>query len=595
MDLAGGWVGPSHSGSFGARVQSALMQWNADFPRVGSSARSSPRRWVAGSLVVAAAVAGGDAHAAERDRALCLPRPAERVALLADVAKPMPATHYANLLRDVSLDLPAEAELSVFTVTSDTAAPRQFLGRVCKPYGNADIAVGTAKDAAGGLRDCGALPAQVPPDLRARATRFCALRSDLQRRVDGVAGVERDAPPANVPLLDAIDATAFALAERSGARALYVFSDMLHHGDWYSHFDLEWTAWQFGRVARSSRTLGPAPEAEYLAGLAVRILYVPRVGLTAARRPREAHQHFWRAYFGPAEVEFRALAPLPAYAVAPLMRKGGDPASMAQELEALEDRARDAERELTRVARETEVVEERRREARARSGRREAAREDLVREEDALHRELERLRRELAEREAVEAARADAVASAASPPGETPEEEAAGAEAAATGEAPDRPDAPSAVAAAQTREAGACDMRLAPRFREVLGLERYAGDRGTNYGGATIVVRFAVDDRGETVDGEVAVVAEDSEVERPEHFDALTEDALGLVRDWSFLVEAPRQGGECGGLQDRIATFTYRQRCVGRPVPSCRSVRSDVRVDDFPGRAGGPAMPPAFR
>ena len=492
----------------------------------------------------------GDA-ALELDEDLCrmAATPPAGATLLVDFQKPVRAASYATLLRDISLDLPAGTELRAFALTSDPRSPRQFLGRLCKPYDNADLSIDMAKDAERAQRDCDDLPAQMPPELRDVAMRFCERRGALQRRIDGAGDAARaSAPLATAELMEALDATLFEVAVQPGPQTLYVFSDMLQHADWYSHLDLDWNAWRYEDFVPLRQARGPVPGVQDLAGLRIPILYVPRSELTDPRRPRLAHQAFWRAYLAGADVEFREQPALPGYAAAPVMRTLRDAESAARERETLERQRLEAERELARIALETEAIEAERRAGARLAERRDAMQEELRRQEDVLRQELARLRAEVVELDAepVEPA--------------TPE--------------PAGPAEETAVAVPDT--VVACDVELQPEFRARLESERYPGNRRVNYGDATITVSYVVDPEGATVDEDIAVVSERSVANKPEYFSVLSEDTVGVVKDWTFTVEAPGAGQTCRPPQRRMATFTYRQKCVGRPMPACRTVQSGV-------------------
>ena len=488
----------------------------------------------------------------ELDEDLCRMEAAQSAGatLLVDFQKPVRPASYATLLRDVSLDLPAGTELRAFALTSEPRSSRQFLGRLCKPYDNADLSIDMAKDAERAQRDCDDLPAQMPPELRDVAMRFCDRRAALQRRIDRAGGGTR-APVAVAELMESLDATLLEIAAEPGPQTLYVFSDMLQHAYWYSHLDLDWNAWRYEDFLPLRQARGPVPRMEDLAGLRVPILYVPRGELTDRRRPRQAHQAFWRAYLAGADVDFREQHALPGYAAVPVMRTLRDAESAARERETLERQRRDAELELARIAREAEAIEAERREGARLAERRDAMQEELRRQEDVLKQELERLRAEVVELDAE--------------PAETP--------------APGTDDPAGAPAEAGPPEAVArvaCNVRLQPEFRARLDAERYPGNRRVNYGDATITVSYLVDPDGATVDEDIVVVSERSVANKPEYFSVLSEDTVGVVKDWTFTVETPDAGQACRATQRRMATFTYRQKCVGRPMPSCRTVQSGV-------------------
>ncbi|MYE11741.1 MAG: hypothetical protein F4X99_08765 [Gammaproteobacteria bacterium] len=492
---------------------------------------------------------GGTALELDEDLCRTAATPPAGATLLVDFQKPVHPASYATLLRDISLDLSAGTELRAFALTSDRGSPRQFLGRLCKPYDNADLSVDMAKDAERAQRDCDDLPAQMPPELRDVAMRFCDRRAALQRRIDRVGGATRTREPVGeAELMEALDATLLEVAVVPGPQALYLFSDMLQHADWYSHVDLDWNAWRYEDFLPLRQARGPVPGASDLAGVRVPILYVPRTELTDPRRPRQAHQAFWRAYLAGADVEFRDQPALPVYAAVPVMRTLRDAESAARERETLERQRLEAERELARIALETEAIETERREGARLAERRDAMQEELRRQEDVLKRELARLRAEVVELDAE--------------PVETETYEPVG------------PVEETAAAVPETLVA--CDFELQPEFRALLESERYPGNRRVNYGDATITVRYVIDADGGTVDEDIAVVSERSVANKPEYFSVLSEDTVGVVRDWTFTVEAPDTGQTCRPAQTRMATFTYRQKCVGRPMPSCRTVQSGV-------------------
>ncbi|MDE0350669.1 MAG: hypothetical protein OXM56_13300 [Gammaproteobacteria bacterium] len=505
---------------------------------------------VAVTTLMVVLVDQGDA-VLELDDDLCrtAATPPAGATLLVDFQKPVRPASYATLLRDISLDLPAGTELRAFALTSDPRSPRQFLGRLCKPYDNADLSIDMAKDAERIQRDCDDLPAQMPPDLRDVAVRFCERRGALQGRIDGAGGATRaSAPVASAELMEALDATLLEVAAQPGPQTLYLFSDMLQHADWYSHLDLDWNAWRYADFVPLRQARGPVPGAADLAGLRVPILYIPRRELTDPRRPRQAHQAFWRAYLAGADVEFREQPALPGYAAAPVMRTLRDAESAAREREALERQRHEAELELARIAREAEAIEAERREGARLAERRDAMQQELRRQEDVLKQELARLRAEVVELDT-----------------ETAET--------AMPEPVDTVDEPEAVA---PDTLVACDVRLEPEFSALLESERYPGNRRVNYGDATITVSYVVDPDGATVDEDIAVVSERSVANKPEYFSVLSEDTVGVVKDWTFTVEAPDAGQTCRPTQRRMATFTYRQKCVGRPMPACRTVQSGV-------------------
>ena len=123
----------------------------------------------------------------ELDDDLCALAPdqsAGRAVFLLDFRKPMDDASLSlpgELVRDVSLRLGANTELRVFALSADPRAPRLPLDRICKPYDNADLQIGTAKDQRNTLRDCDDLPAQLSASLRETAERFCRRRNALNK------------------------------------------------------------------------------------------------------------------------------------------------------------------------------------------------------------------------------------------------------------------------------------------------------------------------------------------------------------------------------------------------------------------------------
>lgn len=258
------------------------------------------------------------------DDDLC-PPPEEITAsasFLVDLRKPLDPSRRAlpgALLRDWSLSLDAGTELRVFAVAARGDAPREQLGRVCKPYANADLAVGQAKDQRAEVRDCDDVPAQASPAVRAAANRFCAVRLRIVERVDALAG-ESTGVVRNAHLIEALESTVLELEERPAPHLLRVFSDMLHHARWYSHFDLGWQWWRFEDFAtlREQRrgAFGPRP---LVPDIQVSLLYFERLGLTDQPQPKRALRRFWRDYFDPVEPSFVEQPAMAGYTAEPLM------------------------------------------------------------------------------------------------------------------------------------------------------------------------------------------------------------------------------------------------------------------------------------
>ena len=540
-------------------------------------------------------------------------------ALVVDLAKPVGDTSFVSgLMGEVSRNLRMDEELRVYAITaSDTAGglaanSPTLIGRVCKPYNNADLLFGPAKDQRGAWRDCHDLPAQLPPTLRDLAGRFCAARDDLQTAINTLtAGQGRAGAIASAELATALGNVRTALSARPAPRKLYVFSDMLQHAAWYSHFDLDWTQWSateyLGALAGSTAS-----------DLDVSIFYLPRQRLTGALRLRNAHKQFWRSFFQGADVQFEDLPAVPAYAV--------------QRLMPLEESGEDGTRdEVDRLLEETELLRGRVAEARDRlADLREQSLSDNAEDggtDETAPAEPQTAANEPPQPAAATIPSADesdagtpedappAVAALPNPapaaeetqPESVPAPEAAPAPApaeaapttasesalAASEPAPTTPEpasttpepvpataepapaAPppalqSAIAEVPPAEMP-CEVQIKPRFLA----EQYPNDRRVNYGDGTVVVDFLLDESGATIDAEVVWRREESSSNRPRSLDALGADTLAAVRAWEVDFSSP---SACAQPQRRRATFTYRSKCVGAPSPSCRTVREDVDI-----------------
>ena len=118
-----------------------------------------------------------------------------------------------------------------------------------------------------------------------------------------------------------------------------------------------------------------------------------------------------------------------------------------------------------------------------------------------------------------------------------------------------------------------CEVQLKPEF--ATGPDFYPGGERVNYGGAVITVRYTLNEQGETVDDETAVVGDSSNATRRRFLDVLARDTVELVKGWEF---AFTQGDACANPQVQTAVFRYRSKCVGAPVPKCRTIQSDVML-----------------
>ena len=538
----------------------------------------------------------------ELDDDLCALQPdasAGRAVFLLDFRKPLDEANLSlpgKLLHDVSLRLGRNTELRVFALAADPRAPRFPLDRVCKPYNNADLQIGTAKDQRNTLRDCDDLPAQLPASLREAADRFCSRRDALQNRVDALARNQPELPVANSYLIEALEDSAMELSEGSGPRTIYVFSDMMQHAAWYSHLDLEWTDWNFADFTanRAVQTghMGRRPSAS---NLAVQIYYLPRLDLTEHPRPKRAHQAFWQEYFADAQLTFNDQPPLPAYAAEPLMDRLTPEELASLERERIEKERAEAARMLAEVQRERESLEEELRKIAEQRARTTAAPKaqpqraaELRRQQQSLadqREQLEALQAEIGEIAAEEPAEVE------TPPPAQIAEQRPVPETAEPSTIASGPTLPEAVVASDvpvaevverdasvsddpsdaepigqlalasdrsaTTDLPPCAATLLPKFLAEAASDIYPGRRRMNYGSATIAVRYALDEQGATVNDEIAVIPEQSSAERPRSFDLFSRSATHVVRNWVF--EFGDQGA-CRKRQERSTKFQFRFR-----------------------------------
>lgn len=521
----------------------------------------------------------------------------ERAVFLLDLRKPLDAEHLSlpgQLLREVATGLDANTELRVFQLANTSYAPRASLARSCKPYNNAELAVGGSASG----RDCDDLPGALPAAVRDRATRFCAWRDALQGRLDGLVAGQEGLSVANAYLVEAIEDTILEFSEFSGRHSLYIFSDMMQYATWHSQPEsgVEYA----GLYDQAEAQTSLAPLLRTVDDLRIKIFYVPRRGVTEEARTKTDHKEFWRDYFADFSttgVEFEDQPLMAAYEVDSLASEPTEMELAAREREQLRLEREQIELALAEVEKEREALEaarqlaaDERRERDAREAElkrqrelaqaREAEREAEQQRLEAERLRLERERSEVESRELAEQRTQDALpqesidesgqsAPALTRPPRlllTQAPEPAG-EAIRESSAPERP-------ADQSRTAIVpCVAQLKPEFDA--GSDFYPGGRRVNYGSAVITVRYALDAQGETVDDETAVVGDSSNATRPRFLDALASDTVELVKNWQF---AFTQGDACTRPQEQTAVFRYRSKCVGAPVPKCRTVQSDVTL-----------------
>ena len=274
-----------------------------------------------------------------RDAALC-PLDANmigrRAIYLIDLRKPLDDHARAlpsELLLRAAGELGVNDELQVYALTPFAEAPSMALGRLCKPFADAELTARTAKDQRRAEADCSDLPAQLPAALRSDAKRYCGLRATLRERIEELASRPAPSVVGDAHLIDAFAEIDQSLQGQQQAQTtqttLYVFSDMMQHADWYSHL-AAWgggeggpsqeraedaLAWQFAtfrqRRERRNALFGlasPPPTA-----LKVTIFYLPLEGLTDHNESRRAHKQFWRDYFGNRQVVFMDQNTMPSY------------------------------------------------------------------------------------------------------------------------------------------------------------------------------------------------------------------------------------------------------------------------------------------
>ena len=521
----------------------------------------------------------------------------ERAVFLLDLRKPLDAEHVSlpgQLLREVVTGLDANSELRVFALADTSSAPRTSLARSCKPYDNAELAAGGSAPG----HDCDDLDA-LSEAARDRVARFCAWREALQSSLDGLVVRQEGVPVANAYLVEAIEDTILEFSEFSGQHSLYIFSDMMQHATWHSQPEsgVEYA----GLHDQGNVQAGLAPLLRTVDDLRIKIFYVPRRGVTEDTRTKADHKEFWRDYFADFSatgVEFEDQPLMAAYEVDSLASEPTEMELAAREREQLRLEREQIELALAEVEKEREALEaarqlaaDERRERDAREVELERQRElaqarEAEREAEQQRLEAERLRletersevesRELAEQRVQGALpRQESIiepGQSAAAPNPPPRSISARASEPA-GESIGESSAPERSADQSRTAVVPCVAQLKPEFDT--GADFYPGGHRVNYGSAVITVRYALDDQGETVDDETAVVGDSSNATRPRFLDALASDTVELVKNWEFDFS---QGNACTKPQVQTAVFRYRSKCVGAPVPKCRTIQSDVTL-----------------
>ena len=261
-----------------------------------------------------------------------------------------------RLLADVTLDLATGTALEVYAISDDAAVPRRPVGRICKPYDNADLQVSSAKDQTVGVRDCDDLPAQLPQRVRDLASRFCAVRGELQDRIDRLPIPRNGDTVTNAFVVEAID----AILRKQAEGKLYILSDLLQHAGWFSHLDVDRTGQGFDDFVVAYEDFAGQPRPPSRPDLDVVVFYLPRTGLTDESGAELAHKRFWRAYFGEADVTFKNQPPSLNYTIRALAAAPTE-GEFARKRARLAREREDVERLLAEIkARQTELGEEER-------------------------------------------------------------------------------------------------------------------------------------------------------------------------------------------------------------------------------------------
>ena len=442
-------------------------------------------------------------------------------------------------------------------------------------------------------RDCDDLPAQLPADLRDNATRFCARRTALRQRIERLVVAPSQGEAGSAYLVEAIEETSLVFAETALPRSLYIFSDMAQHAPWYSHWELGTSSWSYDEFKRlraeQIATAGPRPPS--LDGVAVTVFYLPRQGVTDQPSPKTIHKGFWRDYlvdaFGTTPV-FHDQPVMPMYEYTPLTNRLSAAEIMAQERQRVQEERQEAERLLEQIEKDLAALAEARIAADEEQKRLERAAE-LRRQQAELEAQAAQAlaAQQAAEAEAVEepapaseslaannepapsiAGDASVAQSPSTPPAVGAEtasvpagagdeadalEQLAAAADRVPNAAPADPTVPIRPPAANVEQAlsgmvadpssdagrteiGAadlapCPIQLRPRYRDMT--PTYPPGRA-RYATASIVVRYVVDDQGDTVDADVSVVTEQSIATPPRFLRLFGESATDLVKLWEY-------------------------------------------------------------
>ena len=535
--------------------------------------------------------------------------------LLYDLRKPLnteQASLPSNLLRDVSLSMERNTELKVFSLAGAPDSPRALLKRLCKPFANADLRVGTAQDKREALLNCEDLPSQLPGGFRESAMDFCGQLRSLGTALDETArrGLLQRGRVQDAYLVEALEDMQLDLLDRPQPHAIYVVSDMMQHAEWYSHLEDVQSDWSYETFARlraaqiwgNLNHLGTGTKR-------VEVFYVPRSGLTSQPEKQQVHQGFWREYFSGSEVAFHNQSPAPAYAFVPLMNVPREAEQADQERLALERVLRQVREESARL----EELEQ----TRLERGRQQLLETELTVAEAGDERSVEGESRDVLRPEEVsvssplpqELGVGDGTSTGADevpplpeePPGpeqkqsSSPQVPDGGDRASAgTDEVPPPPEV--AVSPSTAEPAASTEQPLAqeapaqvqtpPDQAPVPGqapttcalqpwqdTDNISPDypRGgrVNMGSATITVQFEVDADGATVDDAVVVVVDQSRAERERYFEVFAAEAVAAVKEWQLAFVEPVEEG-C--VRRQVHTVLLEFKYSGRFYPT-RNIR----------------------
>lgn len=534
---------------------------------------------------------GGDDFV-QLDDDLCPADPAHighRAVALFDLQKPL-GEHGAlpgEILRQVTSRMGRHMELRAFSLAGDAFVSRKLIARVCKPYDNADLVAEGAKDSAVERRDCDDLPAQLPMELRERARAFCQRRDGLVGRLALLAGQARQ-PVVDAHLAEAIEDAQLELAG-GGDASLFVVSDLMQHAHWYSHLDRGPDDWDYDEFSRV-RAESPPPisvTAPAAPSLDVTLFYLRRAGVTEHPRNAATHRQFWTRYFADRvrTLTFEGQTPVLNYDHVPFEDRAAQ-----EDVERLRTEREEAQRLLREVEAEKRALDEAREELAALEERRQAReREQLARQRreaeaerpspaapppgrDAEEVPSRNAGQATAERPAEQVGQAPGSAAERTPEGAQPAEPEA-VQASAADQAPTLSETrtaaaeptlvdpvteavPTAVEVAQSpvidAAAGSpCAVQLRTGATDI-----YPGRRRINYGSANVVVSYAIDEEGRTIDDEVQMVVSRSRADRRQYLDLFAEAAEAAVRDWEFDFTE----GDCRRSQQRTTRFRFAYR-----------------------------------